>query len=290
MKNRLLTLLLTAAIALLASNTFAEGISLEKLWQLDGLSNPESVVYDAQRNCLYVSNINGSSSARDNNGFISKVSLQGDVIKMHWAIGLSAPKGLAIAADHLYVADIDQLVEIELGTGEISHRYPDAEAKFFNDVTAADDGTVYVSDSMTNTIHQLQHGKFTKWLESSDLRSPNGLLTEADRMLVTAWGTGDGAEAKAGQVLAVSMQDKSITVVGNKQTQGNLDGIEGNTNGDYFITDWMLGKLLLLKHSGEVQTLLTLEKGLADLEYVEEQQMLFLPMLKTNKLITYKLH
>jgi len=29
---------------------------------------------------------------------------------------------------------------------------------------------------------------------------------------------------------------------------------------------------------------------MADLEYVEDKQMLFLPMLKTNKLIAYKVH
>ena len=258
MKNRLLPLLFILGIALPTSGTFAADLSLEKSWQLDGLRNPESVVYDAQRKCLYVSNINGSSSARDNNGFISKVSLLGKVIKMRWAIGLNAPKGLAIATDHLYVADIDELVEIELDSGAISHRYPDAEAKFFNDVAAADDGTVYVSDSMTNTIHRLQHGKFTRWLKSPDLRGPNGLLTETDRMLVAAWGTGEGTEAIPGQVLAVSMRDKSITIVGNKKTQGNLDGIERTASGDYFITNWMLGKLLLLKHSGEVLTLLNL--------------------------------
>jgi len=49
-----------------------------------------------------------------------------------------------------------------------------------------------------------------------------------------------------------------------------------------------LWKLLLLKHSGEVKTLLTLEKGMADLDYVQTKEMLILPMLKTNRLIAYK--
>ena len=87
----------------------------------------------------------------------------------------------------------------------------------------------------------------------------------------------------------MSMQDKSISIIGDKNTEGNLDGIERNSSGDYFITEWTLGKLLLLKHSGEVLTLLRLEKGMADLDYIESRSLLILPMLKTNKLIAYKI-
>jgi sugar lactone lactonase YvrE len=288
MKKTLLILCIGLATNLLFSRAWAEDISLEQVWQLDGLSNPESVVYDAKSDSLYVSNINGNPFEKDNNGFIAKVSLQGEVKALHWATGLNAPKGLAIYGDHLYVADIDELVEIDLASGEIGMRYPDAEAKFLNDVAAADDGSVYVSDPVTNTIHQLRDGKFTKWLSSSALRGPNGLLIESDRMLVAGWGTGEGTEAMVGQVLAVSMQGKSISIVGNKQTEGNLDGIESNTMGDYFITEWTLGKLILLKRSGAATTLISLEKGTADLDYVQTRKMLYLPMLKTNKLIAYK--
>ncbi len=237
MNNTFLKLLSILSAIFISSNITAKDISLEKLWLLEGLNNPESVIFDEHTNSLYVSNINGSSSEKDNNGYISQISLQGEVIKRRWATGLNAPKGLAIRGNHLYVADIDELVEIELATGKISKRYADADAKFFNDVTAADDGSVYVADSMTNTIHQLRNGKFTRWLNSSELRSPNGLLAEADRMLVAAWGSGEGSEAIPGQVLSVSMQDKSITIIGNVKTEGNLDGIERNISGDYFITE-----------------------------------------------------
>ena len=288
MNNTFLTLLTILSGIFISSNITAGDISLEKLWLLEGLSNPESVIFDEHTNSLYVSNINGSSSEKDNNGYISQISLQGEVIQRQWATGLNAPKGLAIRGNHLYVADIDELVEIELATGEISKRYADADAKFFNDVASANDGSIYVSDSRTNTIHQLKNGEFIPWLKSTELRSPNGLFVESERMLVTAWGSGEGSEAIPGQVLSVSMQDKSITIIGNEKTEGNLDGIERNISGDYFVTEWTLGKLLLLKHSGEVKTLLTLEKGMADLDYVQTKEMLLLPMLKTNRLIAYK--
>jgi sugar lactone lactonase YvrE len=289
-KNSPMKLLLLISIVSFSSINQAEELSLTKLWEMDGLSTPEAVVYDAQTNSLYVSNINGSPFEKDGNGFISKVSLEGDIEVLKWSVGLSAPKGLAIHGDNLYVADINELVEISLKDGEIKRRFYEAGAIFFNDVISAENGTIYVADSATNTIHQLDENGFSEWFKSVDLKSPNGLLIEKDRMLVTAWGSDEEPNTFPGQVLSISLQDKSITVIGDKQSEGNLDGIKKNTNGDYFITEWTIGKLLLLNKSGETTTLLTLGKGMADLDYIESKQTLVLPMLMTNKLIAYSIH
>ena len=286
-KNSLLKLLLLISIVSFSSINQANDLALTKLWEMDGLSTPEAVVYDKQTNSLYVSNINGSPFEKDRNGFISKVSLEGNIEVLKWSVGLSAPKGLAIHGDNLYVADINELIEISLKNGEIKRRFYDANAVFFNDVISADDGTIYVADSGTNTIHQLDANGFSKWLKSVDLKSPNGLLMEKDRMLVTAWGSDEEANTYPGQVLSISLDDKSITVIGDKHSEGNLDGIKKNTNGDYFITEWTVGKLLLLSQSGESTTLLMLGKGMADLDYINSKKMLILPMLMSNKLVAY---
>ncbi|MFT5131544.1 MAG: sugar lactone lactonase YvrE [Gammaproteobacteria bacterium] len=288
MKTPFLILNTYLTAILLSSNVYADVMNLNELWQVDEFSDPEAVIYAERTNSLYVSNINGKPAEKDGNGFISKVSMEGEIVEKNWSTGFNAPKGLAIHGTRLYVADVDELVEVSLDTGEILNRYTDSEAKFFNDAVAANDGSIYVADTKTNTIHQLKNGKFIRWLNSAELRGPNGLLLESERMLVTAWGTDEGSEAISGQVLGISMLDKSITIVGNEHTKGNLDGIKVNNNGDYFITDWMLGKLLLLPASGAVQTLLSLEQGTADLEYIQSKDILILPMMKSNKLIAYK--
>src|SRR5688572_23132451 len=60
-------------------------VSLEKKWETDTvLTTCESVLYDKERDVLYVSNINGIPDAKDGNGFISKVSLKGDIIEAQW--------------------------------------------------------------------------------------------------------------------------------------------------------------------------------------------------------------
>jgi len=276
-----------AVLVLTLVESRAAGPVLKRLWLLDGLASPESVIYDEACDCLYVSSINGGPADRDGNGFISKVSLDGRMLERQWVSGLHAPKGLALLGGRLYVADIDTLVEIDVNAAAVSGRFPVDGAVFLNDVTSAGDGMIYVSDTATDTIHRLQEGTVSVWLQSAALRGPNGLLAEAGRMLVAAWGAEDDAGGLPGQVLSVSRQDRSIRVIGNTLTQGNLDGIETYAGGGYLITRWMTGQLLWLQASGEAELLLTLEKGMADLDYLPGKDMLVLPMLKSGKLIAY---
>ena len=133
----------------------ADSNVLELNWELDGLSNPESVIYDPTLNHLYVSNVNGSPIEKDANGFISIVSLSGKIIQEKWVIGLNAPKGLAIHDRTLYTADIDELVAIDIDSGRIINKFKVDDAKFLNDVTASENGDVYVSDMALDRIHIL---------------------------------------------------------------------------------------------------------------------------------------
>ena len=80
----------------LTSSVSADAEKFNKIWEIDGFKNPESVIYDKTTNALYVSNVNGSAIEKDGDGFISKVSLEGEILELRWLTGLNAPKGLAI--------------------------------------------------------------------------------------------------------------------------------------------------------------------------------------------------
>jgi len=276
----------------LTSTVSADAEKLNKIWEIDGFKNPESVIYDKTTNALYVSNVNGSAIEKDGDGFISKVSLEGEILELRWLTGLNAPKGLAIYDNKLYTADIDTLIEIDITEAIITNRYNVSDAKFLNDVAASKDGKIFVSDMMMNRIHCLYDGNFEIWLETTDLESPNGLLVENDRLLVGSWGvmTEGFATETAGHLKAVSFNDKSINSIGDGSPVGNLDGVERDIDGDYYVTDWMAGKLLHIEADGEVEVLLTLVQGMADHEYINGKDLIILPMMKTNKLIAYKAH
>ena len=95
----------------------------KKVWELKGLDAPESVVFDPASNALYVSNIGGKIWQKDDNGFIAKVSPDGKMIEHQWLTGLSSPTGLALEGGKLHVADIDQLVEIDIASKSVTKRY-----------------------------------------------------------------------------------------------------------------------------------------------------------------------
>lgn len=273
-------------------SVFAEAEIPGEQWKIDGFSNPESVIYDESSNALYVSNVNGSPMDKDGNGFISKVSLKGEILKSDWVTGLNAPKGLAIFNGKLYTADIDNLVEIDIASATITQTYNVSDAKFLNDVAAGKDGRIFVSDMMMNRIHCLENGNFSIWLETPELKSPNGLLVEDNRLVVGSWGvmTDGFATDIPGYLMAVSFKDKNINSIGDGVPVGNLDGVEHDPDGNYYVTDWMAGKLLHIQRDGKVELLLTLVQGMADHEYVNNQDLIILPMMNTNQLIAYKAH
>jgi sugar lactone lactonase YvrE len=273
-------------LVLLACPAFAAEPPV-KLWELTGFQAPESAVYDPVRKCLYVSNVNGDGSLKDNNGFVSRVSLDGKMLDASWVAGMHGPKGLALASDRLYVSDIDALVEIDIPTAKILNRHTAPEGKFFNDVSVGPDGSVYVSDSFANRIYRLKDGKPEVWLESTSLEGPNGLRAEKDRLLVGAWGT-DQPEPRPGQLLSVSYADKSISSASGGKGVGNLDGIEPRAAGGYYLTDWMAGSLIEIDAAGATSVSMTLTRGLADLEVIEDTGILILPMMLEGKLAAYR--
>ncbi|NQZ54498.1 MAG: SMP-30/gluconolactonase/LRE family protein [Piscirickettsiaceae bacterium] len=279
-------------LMLLPTLTLAATPILLPAWKSDTVfEQPESVVYDSKRQLLYVSNVNGNPNDVDGNGYISQLSLDGDVIELHWLEGLNAPKGMILVGDTLYVADINELIEIDIKNNKINQRYLAPNAKFLNDVTADSAGNVYVSDMLTNTIHCLCSGDFSIWLQDDQLEAPNGLLVEGNHLIVGSWGnmTDGFSTAIAGHLKTIDLASKHINSLGDKTPAGNLDGVEADGNGNYYVTDWMIGKLLHITPSGISTTLLSLEQGSADHTILAKQGLIIIPMMLSGNVLAYKI-
>ena len=286
-----LTLAILASSLLFITSASADAEKPELIWELDGLSNPESVVYDSKLNHLYVSNVNGGPNDKDGNGFISIVSMDGRIINEKWMTGLNAPKGLALHGRTLYVADIDELVTIDIDHGRIINRYKVDDAKFLNDVAATDNGDIYVSDMVLNRIHKLAGNDFSIWIESDELDNPNGLHFTEDDLIVGCWGkmTDGFATEVPGHLKRISLKTKNISSIGDGSAVGNLDGVEGNDEIGFYVTDWMNGKLLHVDVKGVVTMLLEFNQGSADHEFLIDKGLIFIPQMNESKLFAYKL-
>jgi hypothetical protein len=207
--------------------------TLTELWVLDAFDAPESVIAAGDETTLYVSNTGGEGSAKDGNGVISKISRDGRMIARTWVSGtdalpLHAPKGMALIGDTLAVTDIDHVVMIAVPTGEITARIPIAGAAFLNDAAVGPDGSILVSDSGTASIHIIESGTASLWLEDEQLNGVNGLQMDGARLLVTTM--------SAGELLSIDLESKAIAVIGTGMD--NADGIGMRADGSYIISSW----------------------------------------------------
>jgi sugar lactone lactonase YvrE len=119
----------------------------------EGFATPESAIHDADLDLWFVTNINGVPSEKDGNGFISRVRPDGTIDSLRFIAGgvnsvtLHAPKGTAIVGDTLWVADIDAVRGFDKRTGTPVGSVEVAGAVFLNDLVAAPDGSLYVTDT-----------------------------------------------------------------------------------------------------------------------------------------------
>jgi len=261
------------------------------LWEAKGLAQPESVVVDPATGAIYVSNIVGAVMQKDGNGFIAKLNGDGKMVTRQWVKGLDSPTGLALHDRTLYVADVDQLVEINAASGEIVKRYPAKGATFLNDVAIGPDGTVYVSDTPSNTIWRLKDGSFEPWLADDKLNGPNGLLVQGDTLVVASLGKipGVGQKQELAGLSLISLKDQSVTKLGNGKPIGNLDGLELLQPGVYLVTDWAAGALYRVDAKGKAEQLIDLNQGSADLTYLPDKKTVLIPMMLDNTLVAYRL-
>ena len=292
MKNLLILLVLFFIVACNSTQKKKQEPAVEKeatisyrldlLWESDTLvRTPESVLLDRKNDILYVSNINEGPWVKDGNGFISKMDKSGNIIELKWIEGISAPKGMGISGNSLFITDIDELVEANIETGEIVNRYMVEGEPQLNDITVGTDGTVYVSGSGSQKIYKLENGALNAIFEGEEGERFNGLYWEKDRMLLITSGSSQFKEIDWG-----TMEAKVIS-----ENMGHGDAICPVGDGGYITTSWA-GAVFYVSAEGEVTKLLdteALEENAADADFCIDEQILYLPTFFKNRVKAYKL-
>jgi sugar lactone lactonase YvrE len=281
--------LVTLCSAFIAPSQLAAAEPDAVVWNTEGFEAPESAHYDSASKAIFVSNVVGSPIEKDGKGHISRLGLDGKVLTREWVKGLNAPKGLRVHNGRLWVADIDQVLAIDVKTAKIVSRTAVPDARFLNDLEVAADGTVYVSDTLRSNIVQLRLGKVSTLLESDKLESPNGLLIDNGRLVIGAWGlTTDFTTKVPGRLLAIDLATKKLSPI-SLQPVGNLDGVEPDGSGGYFVSDWNAGTVMHLPARGRQKLLIEGLKGAADLGIVPGRQLLIVPRMNENLVTAYDL-
>jgi len=258
-------------------------VAAAEVWRVDGLSTPESAVFDEANGRIIVSNIVGDATVADGTGTLSAIDLDGKMIDDAWVEGLDAPKGMAISGGSLYVADITNVRVVDLADGTMTTIAP-AGATFLNDVTAGDDGTVYVTDTFANRIYSISGDDAEMFMEDVTLDSPNGILVDGDALIIASFGTlaEKPEDMVPGGLLSVDLESKAVTPIAGTENLGFLDGVV-KIGDQYVVTDFFGGKVIGVSATGEIRDIATLAMGTADLG--TDGEAVFVPLMMQNQLV-----
>jgi sugar lactone lactonase YvrE len=267
--------LLLTLFVFVSLNLGAQEHKLEKIWETDSvIATPESVL--PVGDVLYVSLIEGAGWTADGKGGVGKLTPGGKIIDTVWITGLNAPKGMGIVGNKLYVADMLEVIVIDLNKGKIEKKIKIDSAKGLNDITVTDKGVIYVSDTRGNRIWRLQNDMAELYLDS--VTNVNGLKAIGDDLYI-GWG----------KTFVRANSQKQITRITEVLQQ--IDGIEPVGNGDFILTAWM-GYIWYAYADGRVETLLEThqqKKNTADIGYDQQKRVLYVPTFNGKSVVAYGL-
>lgn len=266
---------ITSIIILIAFNLNAQEHTLEKIWETDSvIAVPESVL--PVKDILYISLIDGASWTADGKGGVGKLTRNGKIIDSVWITGLNAPKGMGIVGNRLYVADMQEVIVIDIAKGRIEKKIRIDSAKGLNDITVTDKGIIYVSDTRGNRIWRLQNDIAELYLDS--VINVNGLKAIGDDLYI-GWG----------KSFVKANPQKQITKIAEVLQQ--IDGIEPIGNGDFILTAWV-GYIWYAHADGRIETLLEThqqKKNTADIGYDQQKRIVYVPTFNGRSVVAYNL-
>jgi sugar lactone lactonase YvrE len=258
------------------------GPGVARAWETPAdLAVPESVAFDPARRVLFVSSFVGMAPAGEPTGFVSRLSLAGEILDRQWVKGLRSPSGLAVRGDRLFAVERDGVAEIDIPTAAVLARHPIAGARFLNDVAVAPDGTLYVSDSGGNVIYRLAGGKADVVASGAEVQQPNGLLLDGGRLLFG--NTGDGS------IKALDLASGKVTSL-LRLGDGIVDGLRSDGAGNLIVSLWH-GTAFRVTPAGLVTPLVDTDHALtptADLEFVADEALLVVPTYSANRVVAYR--
>ena len=239
-------------------------------WTLPALANPisqlrspQSFIAHPSGEGYFIANAHGEPGTPDNNGFISKLDQDGNLLARHFIQGgrgdtiLHSPHGMAIVGETLYVADINVIRGFHAQSGKptiIVSLHP-FHVEALTDLIADGIGQLFVLDTAGNAVYRIdpqRDHEVSLYLQHEDLASPRGLAVHprSGRLWI--------ASLDNGNVMEIAEDRTMNEVISNSFFTGkfrNLSGIDFDRFGSLYLSDLTAGKIWRVQPDHSMQVI-----------------------------------
>ena len=261
----------------------------EKIAQIEGLHTPESAFVVPVSGEVYVSSMVAAATGdsrfntTDGTGFITQLRPGGQIDDLQWvestkAAPLHSIKGVCVLGGVLYVADIDRVRRISVGTVRTLDPIVIGGASMLNDV-ATDGKVVYVSDTVTGKIHRIDGESHTTIAGAG---SANGMAFFGGKMFCVSWELHD--------IYEVDPTGKTAPqAFGLADKFKGLDGIVILPDGQFVVSDLKGDKVVLVGTDRKTVRTLFKAHAPADIALDSNRGLLYVPLFHDKTLAIYEI-
>ena len=259
-------------------------------------AEPTAIEHFRGEDTYLVANRNGDAFTKDNNGFISRVSPNGDVEIPVWIAGgkagvsLNAPSAMVIEDEFLYVADIDVIRVFSLRSRLQQPDIKIPNATYIKGLSKLPSGDLLVVDSGishgnrptgTDSLYRVnKYSEVFQLYQDKNWGTPKGVTANNDNQIFTVtYGTGQLYQlSKTGEV----EQTQTLPSV-------FLEGLELDQNSDLLISSSGLGKVYRYRKNQPLETLLEGLEMPSDLAMDRDRNRLLIPLNSGSAVLLHDL-
>lgn len=152
-------------------------------------------------------------------------------------------------------------------------------AQFLNGMASDGDHRIWVTDFTAKKIYEIDFSDLANpsfvQVVSNTVSTPNGICYDEanNRLVFVNWGSNAA-------IKTVSLSDYSLSTVLNNTMVGNIDGIDNDNYGNYYIASWNPNRITKYNSDFSVSEIITVNGSLsspADIAYAEEIDTLIIP-------------
>jgi hypothetical protein len=244
-------------------------------WVAEGeFCEPETVL-SLPDDTLLVSNVCDFRSIDD--GFLSLLDHQGNVLNWRAVDNLDSPLGMTLHQDELHIIDANRVSSFTWPGFKTIRDIP-LQTKVANDITAAPDGTLYISDTAAGQVIKLApDGQQQVLTTAVRFTGANGIEFGPDNKLYV------GGE----RLWQVDLETKQAKIFGPEWLT-DIDGIEFEPNGIIQVTP-VGGSLVRLFKDGSAQIISGEGVSSANHGFAEKAGLVLIPTGYDNSVIAIRL-